>query len=87
MRPIPDDELEDMNRILVSHGYSVGDFEATVEEDPPPVPGPLTYWVNQTVTVRRKSVNATRQFRDESGAPVWLIAFEQDLMAGGFGKP
>jgi hypothetical protein len=87
MRPIPNDELEDMNQILHEQGYAIEDFEASVEEDPPPVQGPISYWVNQTVTVHRKSNDTTGQFRDESGQPMWLIAFERRLVAGFFGKP
>jgi len=87
MKPIRDDDRQDIDRILAKHGYSIEDFEVSAESDRPPVQAPAPNVVNRTITVHRKRSDTIGQFRGESGQPTWLIAFEDHLASGFFGKP
>jgi hypothetical protein len=88
MKQISPSEREDLDKILAANGYRSDDFDATAEEDPPPAHGPVfLYAVSSTITVRRKNMGQTRQYR---GAPfsAWILdEFRPDLKAGVFGKP
>ena len=87
MKSIPRDERETMDQVLVAHGFSPEDFEATVEEDPPGDGRSIDAWATRTVTVRRKATGHRRRYRDLPGT-AWIIdGLQLDLVAGLFGRP
>ncbi|HVN76090.1 MAG TPA: hypothetical protein VMT19_07215 [Thermoanaerobaculaceae bacterium] len=87
MKAIPGHEREAMDHVLIAHGYSPEDFEATVEESAPGEAGSIDAWATRTVTVRRKGGGHRRRYRDLPGT-AWIIdGLQLDLVAGLFGRP
>lgn len=88
MRLISQGEREGLDQVLAANGYRSDDFDATAEDDPAPTHGPFfLYAIRSTITVRCKSTDQVRQYRDAPFSAWILDGFRPDLKAGLFGQP
>lgn len=79
MKLIGEDEIEDFESTIKSHGRNREDYELI--EKPDPIPElTIVSWTGR-VTVKNKKSGATKTYRAGHGS-AWVIDFEKDIEAG-----